>query len=250
MSNCAASRRGALACRSGRNASGSASAPTTLPMVLLRAAAHHHHRRQLRRIAASAAAPAALATAAPPIAAAAAAEDLIPRGETAGAVMVMEGVTIQVGERDLLTNSDWQIMKGQRIGLVGGNGAGKSTLLRAIVGRLPVASGRVAVAPKVAVGYLEQTAVSGSTRSVWDEARSRMTAIRTAEAEMEAASAAIEAGDLSAAELLADAEDRFRLAGGYEEEKRVGAVLDGLGFSPDKWRRGCDEFSGGWQMRM
>jgi hypothetical protein len=35
-------------------------------------------------------------------------------------------------------------------------------------------NGKLVVAPKVELGYLEQTAVSGSTRSVWDEARSQM----------------------------------------------------------------------------
>jgi ATPase subunit of ABC transporter with duplicated ATPase domains len=48
-------------------------------------------------------------------------------------------------------------------------------------------AGKVLVSSRAEVGYLEQTAVSGSTRSVWDEARSRMTAILSAEAAMESA---------------------------------------------------------------
>lgn len=51
------------------------------------------------------------------------------------------------------------------------------------------------VAPKVEMGYLEQTAVSGSTRTVWEEARSRMTDVLEAEAMLDAAGAAMEAGE-------------------------------------------------------
>ncbi len=52
----------------------------------------------------------------------------------------------------------------------------------------------MAVASKVEVGYLEQTAVSGSQRTVWQEARSQMTALIRAEQDMQDAMAALEAG--------------------------------------------------------
>lgn len=60
---------------------------------------------------------------------------------------------------------------------------------------LPAAAGRLIVGHKVEVGYLEQTAVSGSENSVWQEARSRMTDLVAAEEAMEAASqAALDGG--------------------------------------------------------
>ena len=52
----------------------------------------------------------------------------------AGAVMVVEDVTIQAGVRDLLSNVSWRLMPGHRVGLVGANGAGKSTLLKCLAG--------------------------------------------------------------------------------------------------------------------
>lgn len=58
-----------------------------------------------------------------------------------------------------------------------------------------VDAGRIFVAPKVEVGYLEQTAVSGSERTVWEEARSRMTALIAAEMAMEFAAAEAEKGE-------------------------------------------------------
>jgi ABC-type multidrug transport system fused ATPase/permease subunit len=89
-----------------------------------------------RAAAAAAAAPAAAAAVAvpPPVVMGA----NVPRGETAGAVLVVDNVTLQVGERDLLTDVDWRLMPGHRVGLVGANGAGKSTLLKAMGGQRTV----------------------------------------------------------------------------------------------------------------
>jgi ATP-binding cassette subfamily F protein 3 len=144
--------------------------------------------------------------------------------------MFMEDVTLQAGERDLLEDSSWRLMPGHRVGLVGANGAGKSSLLKAIGGVRGIDTGTLLIAPSVAVGYLAQTAVSGSTRTVYEEARSALTALAAAEAAMAAAAAAAEAGDLQAATALAAAQDAFEAAEGYDADRRIGVVLDGLGF--------------------
>ena len=77
------------------------------------------------------------------------------------------------------------------MGLVGANGCGKSTLLRCLTGQREVNAGSLMIKEGVPVGYLEQTAVSGSTRSVWDEAKSAM-ASTLAEARVADAQAAVE----------------------------------------------------------
>lgn len=55
-------------------------------------------------------------------------------------------------------------------------------------------AGSLLVGHKVELGYLEQTAVSGSDRTVWQEARSRMTQINAAEAAIESAAEAMTQG--------------------------------------------------------
>jgi macrolide transport system ATP-binding/permease protein len=144
--------------------------------------------------------------------------------------MILDDVTLQAGERDLLEDSSWRLMPGHRVGLVGANGAGKSTLLKAIAGLRGIDTGTLLVSNNVAVGYLAQTAVSGSTKTVYEEAKGAMTALAAAEAAMEAAGAAAEAGDPEAAQMLADSQEAFEAAGGYDADRRIGVVLDGLGF--------------------
>lgn len=57
---------------------------------------------------------------------------------------------------------------------------GKSTLLGCITGSVRKDSGTALVAPKVRVGYLKQTAVAGSIKTVFEEAASEMADINEA----------------------------------------------------------------------
>jgi ATP-binding cassette subfamily F protein 3 len=43
---------------------------------------------------------------------------------------------------------------------------------------------------------------------------------------------------------------QFRLKDGYAIEAKAGSVLLGLGFTRQDFQRPCQEFSGGWQMRI
>jgi ABC-type glutathione transport system ATPase component len=177
-------------------------------------------------------------------------EAAIPRGETSGAVLIVDQVSISAGDRDLMVDVDLRVMPSQRLGLVGANGCGKSTLLRALCGTRQVDGGRLMLSPEVAVGYLEQVGVGGSNKTVWQEARSRMTHVLDAEAAIDAALIGVEAGTPHAAEALADAQAAFEAAGGYDADKRIANVLTGLGFKQEEQHKLASEFSGGWQMRI
>jgi len=116
-----------------------------------------------------------------------------------------------------------------------------------------VDGGRLLVSHEAAVGYLEQTATGGSTSTVLEEARSRMAATHAAQALAAAEAAAARAAPADAAAAAAQlqaARDAYEAAGGAGAEKRVAAVLDGLGFSRQRWEARCSELSGGWQMRV
>eukprot|EP00850_Spirogloea_muscicola_P013762 SM000095S24976 [mRNA] locus=s95:208027:212058:+ [translate_table: standard] len=165
-------------------------------------------------------------------------------------VLLLDGVGLSAGERDLLDGAAWRLVPGDRVGLVGANGCGKSTLLRVIAGRRDPDRGAVLLDTGTRLGYLEQTAVSGSTRTTWDEARSEMAELNAAEEELRAAELAVEREEHGAVQRLGQAMEAFEAVDGYKADESIASVLGGLGFGPRDWKRSCAEFSGGWQMRI
>ncbi len=166
----------------------------------------------------------------------------------------LEAVTLAPGGDPLLLDADWHVRSKEHVGLVGRNGTGKTTLLRSIVGEMGVDTGKITVRPGIRLGWLPQQAVSGSTLPVWDEAASRMEWFHQLKGTVDRAEAALEGatdGDHDQlVQRLADATETFRAAGGYAIDEKIGEVLHGLGFGPETWKRTCDTFSGGWQMRI
>ena len=59
------------------------------------------------------------------------------------ALVSMRGVSIAFGGPTLLDGVDWQVERGERVGLVGRNGAGKSTLMRLLHGDLSPDDGEI-----------------------------------------------------------------------------------------------------------
>lgn len=173
-------------------------------------------------------------------------------GDTKGAALRLTDVAISRGASPLLKDIEWSVQPKERWGIVGINGAGKSTLLGAITGTVRMDSGQALVHSNVRVGYLRQSAVSGSTNTVYDEARSEMTHIEEARDRLEVATKVVENGDYSedALNTLAATQEDFEILGGYEQEQMVESVLKGLGFEPEDSDRLCTDFSGGWQMRI
>ena len=173
-------------------------------------------------------------------------------GDTKGAELRLADVAISRGSSPLLRKINWSVNPGERWGIVGVNGAGKSTLLGAITGTVRMDEGAALVHRNCRVGYLRQTAVSGSTRTVAEEARSEMTLVEEAKGRLEVTTKVVEDGDYSEGALddLAQAQEDFEALGGYEQEQLVDTVLKGLGFTPEDSDRPCSDFSGGWQMRI
>jgi zinc/manganese transport system ATP-binding protein len=71
----------------------------------------------------------------------------------------VEGVSVQLGGRQILDRITFELRRGELTGLIGSNGAGKTTLFRVILGLQTVSSGSVEVGAQgglQAVGYVPQ----------------------------------------------------------------------------------------------
>ncbi len=71
-------------------------------------------------------------------------------------MLVVRGLCVSFGDRELLSDVSFEIEKGERVALLGENGCGKSTLLRVLSGELEPSAGLVRFEDLRRVHYIEQ----------------------------------------------------------------------------------------------
>ena len=167
----------------------------------------------------------------------------------------LSNITRQHGARVLFRDGSFQILPGDRAGLVGPNGAGKSTIFRLITGEELPDKGTVSCGKQVVIGHFSQDVGDMAGRSALEEVMAAAgDTVRLGEElrRMEAAMAEPMGDDEMAAllERYGDAMEEFEHRGGYDLESRAQAVLTGLGIGPDDYLRPVESFSGGWKMRI
>ena len=163
---------------------------------------------------------------------------------------------MRYGARVLFDGLDWMVSPEDRIGIVGGNGSGKSTLLKILHGTERLDAGSIERQKSIRVGYLPQEGLAFSGRTIFDECLTVFSEAAALERELEALVERMAEVDPSSPDFRAVLDryewcsSRFLALDGYTREARVGAVLGGLAFPPSDWDKPCEEFSGGWQMRI
>ncbi len=154
------------------------------------------------------------------------------------AVLTAKGLSAGHADRVIFSELDLVVSPGTVIGLVGANGAGKSTLLRMLAGLDDGAgeAGSVSLNPPTAtVGYLPQEPERRAGESVLSFI-GRRTGVAGATADLDAATAALEATDLEAdaagaGDAYALAFDRWMNLGGADLEERTAKVAASLGLA-------------------
>lgn len=82
---------------------------------------------------------------------------LPPATECANRVVVMDKLTIGYENNVLAKDIKLELLKGQKVALIGANGSGKSTLLKTVLGELQPLSGSVKIGNRVKIGYFSQS---------------------------------------------------------------------------------------------
>ncbi|WP_297749428.1 ABC-F family ATP-binding cassette domain-containing protein [uncultured Tessaracoccus sp.] len=161
-------------------------------------------------------------------------------------------VEVRAGARLLLSPVSFQIIPGDRIGLVGRNGAGKTTLTRILAGEALPAAGKVMRSGTL--GYLPQDPRSGDPEQI---ARDRILGARGldhAAKRMQEAEAAMADGTASEREAAmaayAKAENAFVAAGGYAAESEAARIASNLGLPDRVLTQPLKTLSGGQRRRI
>jgi ATP-binding cassette subfamily F protein 3 len=169
----------------------------------------------------------------------------------------LTGISKGFGEKTLYRDGNFQIRKGDKIGLVGPNGAGKSTIFRIIAGQEGVDEGSVSIADKCVVGYFSQDIHEMSGRSALEEVMAgsgKVTELslelKKMERQLENATELSDDAMQTLLERYGEVQAEFEVRGGYDLEPRAKEVLTGLGILPEDHDRPIEQFSGGWKMRI
>ncbi|KAF4371683.1 hypothetical protein F8388_008623 [Cannabis sativa] len=169
----------------------------------------------------------------------------------------LENVTKTYKGVTVLKDINWEVKKGEKVGLVGVNGAGKTTQMRIIAGLEEPDSGNVIKAKSnMKIAFLSQEFEVSLSRTVREEFTSAFKEEMEVSAKLEKVQKALEStvDDLDLMGKLLDEFDslqrRAQAVDLDEVESKVSRLMPELGFSPEDSERLVASFSSGWQMRM
>ena len=160
------------------------------------------------------------------------------------ATLTISDLTVVRGVTPVLDHVELIVAPGSRIGVVGPNGVGKSTLLAACAGELAPDSGSVRLAPAAAtIGWLHQEPERSGELVI--DLLYRRTGVAAAQAELDAATAALVSQTEHAADRYDLALQRWLSLGAADLDARIGVVADQLGMSDRLLHQPTVTLSGG-----
>ncbi len=166
----------------------------------------------------------------------------------------MDGLTSDIGGRNVLNTVTFQISDGERVGLVGENGSGKSTLLKIIAGELEPDHGECLWEIRKTWGYLPQTfePVGHLSAATWIEmAVKEQNDLAVRMDALTHQMAGVHGVYLeNLLDTYGEVAQQFEQRGGYELPVRIETILNGLGVAHIDRHRLLSQLSGGERVRF
>ena len=162
-------------------------------------------------------------------------------------------VSLAFGDRDILKNVSVNLQAGSKVALTGANGSGKSTLIKVMAGLVQPDGGQRVAQKDARIAYLPQSGLTHHGCSLREEADKAFGFGYELQTEMEKIGDKLKNGEGNE-KLLLERHDailtELEESGWNRRQVMAGQVLAGLGFSREDLDKNCEEFSGGWQMRI
>jgi len=166
-------------------------------------------------------------------------------------------LSIQFGDKHLFKDVSVRVHPADRIGLAGVNGAGKSTLVKIMSGARKMDAGVVVRGKRTTCGYLPQEAVKfPAGRTLFSEAETAFAEALALKKELDTINKTLETAspDSSGFENLLQRQGEIQhileQSDIFQMQSQIEKVLGGLGFKQQDFQKSCNEFSGGWIMRL
>ena len=156
----------------------------------------------------------------------------------------LDKVSLNFGSHILLDEVDFQIAKGQRIGLLGRNGAGKTTLMKIIAGSMQPESGERWLRPGTSLAWLEQSLPEADQETVYDMVAGGLSEVGDLLKRfhhLSALGSGTDMAELEQVQALLEAKQGWNLG------QKVDTVIDQLKLPADE---PMAQLSGGWRKRV
>ena len=167
----------------------------------------------------------------------------LSRGSVGMALITVSGLMMEFGDQRLFENMNFELQKGDRVGLIGVNGSGKTTLFKILTGEYAPTDGTVVINKNTTLGYMEQHVCRNLERSAYDEVMTVFDDIVEMEKELEGLNAVIGSVQDELDEMVARQaflHDEITRRGGLTCRSRARSALLGLGFDDEKKLHSCN----------
>ena len=164
----------------------------------------------------------------------------------------IRNLKLAFGERVIFNEASLQINDNARLGIVGSNGTGKTTLLKIMAGLLEPDSGIIERSKNLSIGYLPQDLTELENIPLIDFLKARA-GISDIEKRLRSVENKLSLENQNTENLLTEhskLERMFENLGGFQFESISLKILHGLGFKNGDELKSCNEFSGGWKIRI
>ena len=172
-------------------------------------------------------------------------------------MLQVTNLSLQFGNKHLFKDLSVRLNRADRVGLVGVNGTGKSTLLKMMVGDIETDFGVISRSKQATIGYLPQEIDPFPPgRTLYQEARTAFDELLSLQDELQRINHALSHEDPQTADFAdlleqqGELQQRLDASDIFHIDARIEKILTGLGFSQADREKDCNDFSGGWQMRL
>ena len=169
-------------------------------------------------------------------------------------ILNVEHLNHGFGDRAILKDVTFRLLKGEHVGFVGANGEGKSTFMNIITGHLQPDEGKIEWAKNIHVGYLDQHAVLEKGQTIYDVLKGAFASLFELEEKMN--TICDHMGDASPEELdammieLGEIQDTLDSHDFYIIDTKIEEVARALGLTDIGLEHDVTELSGGQRTKV
>lgn len=169
-------------------------------------------------------------------------------------ILTVKNVSHGFGDREILKDVSFRLLKGEHVGLVGPNGEGKSTFMNIITNRFQPDAGTIEWAKNVKVGYMDQHTALNPGSTIKDVLKEAFSDLFEMESNMNSICDQLGSADENEMEKLLEElgtiQDLLTNRDFYIIDAKIDEVSRGLGLSDVGLDRDVNDLSGGQRTKV